>query len=138
MTVARLDAEGAVDCATASTPNSHPPNAVLRTPTPKGQMGSYAIMLVDQKAVVTRYVEDTDVLRTLGEWYAVSDHRRQAADCFVALMQANRLIPPEQVAGGSDLLLPGPALLETGDAVAYQQFRQAALARFAGIVDPVA
>jgi hypothetical protein len=82
-----------------------------------------------------------DALRKSGERQAKSsghEFSRIVADCFVALMQANRLIPPEQVAGGPDLLLPGTSLLDTGDAVAYQQFRQAALARFAGIVDPVA
>jgi serine/threonine protein kinase len=84
-------------------------------------------------------MEASSVLRAIGEWNASYGRWKQAADCFAALMRANQLPPPEQIAESSDLLLPGPALLESGDVRGYEQFRQGILDRFGGCTtDPVA
>jgi eukaryotic-like serine/threonine-protein kinase len=84
-------------------------------------------------------MEASSVLRAIGEWNASYGRWKQATDCFAALMQANQLMPPLQIAQSSDLLLPGPALLESGDVRGYERFRQEILNRYGGCVtDPIA
>jgi hypothetical protein len=75
-------------------------------------------------------MEAAGVLREIGEWNASYGRWQQAVDCFTALMQANLLAPPERIAESSDLLLPGPALLESGDVAGYEKFRSDVLNRF--------
>jgi serine/threonine protein kinase len=84
-------------------------------------------------------LEASSVFRAIGEWNASYGRWKQAADCFASLMQVNQLEPPERIAQSSDLLLPGPALLESGDVTGYDRFRQGILDRFGGCTtDPVA
>jgi eukaryotic-like serine/threonine-protein kinase len=84
-------------------------------------------------------IEASSVLRAIGEWNASYGRWKQATDCFAALMQANQLMPPLQIAQSSDLLLPGPALLESGGVRGYERFRQEILNRYGGCAtNPIA
>jgi hypothetical protein len=75
-------------------------------------------------------MEAAEVFRALGEWNANNNRWEEAAACFSSLMRANRLETPERVAESSELLLPGPAILESGDVVGYEKFRSEMLDRF--------
>jgi hypothetical protein len=75
-------------------------------------------------------MEAAGVLRAIGEWNASYGRWKQAAECFTALMQANRLATPQRIAESSDLLLPGPALIEAADLAGYKRFRSETLERF--------
>jgi eukaryotic-like serine/threonine-protein kinase len=81
-------------------------------------------------------VEGAAVLRSLGEWHALHDQWKPAADHFNALLQIN------QLDGGDvctlDYLECGPALIETGDLNGYEMFRQMAIAHATGSAYPFA
>jgi serine/threonine protein kinase len=73
-------------------------------------------------------MEGAAVFRSVGEWHALQNRWKQAADRFVALLGLNQL-------EGSDLttldyLRCGPALLEIGDTSGYERFRQQAIAKY--------
>ena len=74
-------------------------------------------------------VEGAAVFRSLGEWHAVGDRWRQAAERF------NVVITVDQLDGWDvctlDLLRGGAALIRSGDVDGYERFREAAIARFA-------
>ncbi|MEI8036751.1 MAG: serine/threonine-protein kinase [Verrucomicrobiota bacterium] len=88
-----------------------------------------ALLLRNPLAGVEPSLEATHVFRFLGERNALLGRWPQAAECFVRLMQANRLVPAQEVAEGMDLLFAAPATLEAGDAAAYDALRQEMLAR---------
>jgi serine/threonine protein kinase len=73
-------------------------------------------------------MEGAAVFRSVGEWHALQNRWKQAADRFVALLELNQL-------EGSDLttldyLRCGPALVEIGNTSGYERFRQNAIAKF--------
>jgi len=81
--------------------------------------------------------ESADVLRALGEWYAMAGKWREAADCFTTVTRLNSAIPDAEVAGlGLDMIYPGPVLLECGDTAGYEHFRLGILERFSDTTDP--
>lgn len=73
-------------------------------------------------------VEGAAVLRSVGEWLAVQNRWKQAADRLGMLLRV------DQLDGGDgatlDHLRAGAALVELGDTRAYESFRQEAIARF--------
>jgi serine/threonine protein kinase len=81
-------------------------------------------------------VEGAAVLRALGEWHALHNRWRQAADRFTVLLEVNQLDGAD--VSTLDYLEYGPALIELGDTDNYERFRKAAIARFAGTTYPFA
>ncbi len=81
-------------------------------------------------------VEAAVVLRALGEWHAVEGRWSLAA------ARLRLLLTVDQIDGWDtatlDLLRYGPAVLESGDLAAYEQFRVEALARYLPQVPPSA
>lgn len=81
-------------------------------------------------------MEGAAVFRAVGEWHAVENRWRAAADRFRALLEVNQLEASDTVT--MDHLRCGPVLLEVGDVAAYEEFRQAAVARFSAAPCPFA
>ncbi len=81
-------------------------------------------------------MEGAAVFRAVGEWHAVENRWRAAADRFKALLKVNQLESSDSVT--MDHLRCGPALLEMGDVAAYEEFRQEAVARFSAAPCPFA
>ena len=73
-------------------------------------------------------VEAARVLRSLSEWHALHGRWTQAADRYGLLLHVNQLDGWDQCA--LDFFACGVCLDETGGAVHYDRFRQAALAQF--------
>ncbi len=73
-------------------------------------------------------VEGAAVFRAVGEWHAIHGRWKAAADRFARLLQINQLDGAD--ACTLDGLKQGPALVELGDAVAYERFRQDLIGRF--------
>jgi serine/threonine protein kinase len=73
-------------------------------------------------------MEGAAVLRLVGEWHALQNRWKQAADRFRSLLKVNQLDGAD--ASSMDYLECGPALLELGDAQSYERFRQQAIERF--------
>ncbi len=81
-------------------------------------------------------MEGAAAFRAVGEWHAVENRWRAAADRFRALLEVNQLEASD--AATMDYLRCGPALLEVGDVAAYEEFRQEAVARFSAAPCPFA
>jgi serine/threonine protein kinase len=79
-------------------------------------------------------IEGAAVLRSLGEWHAVQNRWKQAAERFTLLMQVNQLEASDVVT--LDELRAGPPFVELGDTRGYERFRQEAIARFGGATYP--
>lgn len=92
--------------------------------------------LLSEMALTQPTMEGAAVFRAVGEWHAVQNRWRQAADRFRALLAVNQLEASD--AATMDYLRCGPALLEIGDAAAYETFRQEAIARFSAAPCPFA
>jgi eukaryotic-like serine/threonine-protein kinase len=75
-------------------------------------------------------VEGAAVFRSLGEYYALQNQWKKAADYFNVLLQIDQLDGWDVCT--LDYLECGPALIELGDTNGYEHFRQAAVARFTG------
>jgi tetratricopeptide (TPR) repeat protein len=76
------------------------------------------------------------VFRAVGEWHALQQRWKQAADRFALLLSVNQLESSDVVT--MDYLRAGPAPLEVGDTAAYERFRQEAIARFSAAPSPFA
>ncbi len=81
-------------------------------------------------------MEGAAVFRSVGEWHAVQNRWKLAADRFVSLVAVNQLESSDVAT--MDYLRCGPALLELGDAAGYERFRQEAIARFSAAPCPFA
>jgi eukaryotic-like serine/threonine-protein kinase len=81
-------------------------------------------------------VEGATVFRSLGEYHALRDEWKQAADRFGVLSQINQQDTADNFT--LDYLRYGPALIEAGDVAGYERFRQAAVARLASGNQPFA
>jgi serine/threonine protein kinase len=90
---------------------------------------------VSKVSVVTPSLEAESVLRTLGKWHALKGQWAQAAKRFKLLLEADQLDNSLEIT--TDLLIAGPILIERGDRQGYERFRQAAIARFSGTMDPL-
>ena len=95
---------------------------------------SEADALLNNISLTQPTVEGAAVLRSVGEWLAVQDRWKQAADRLTTLLRV------DQLDGGDgatlDQLRAGSALVELGDSRAYERFRQEAIARFATTHSP--
>ncbi|HLX95835.1 MAG TPA: serine/threonine-protein kinase [Verrucomicrobiae bacterium] len=81
-------------------------------------------------------MESAAVFRSVGEWLALQNRWREAADRLAVLLQINKFYGWD--IASLDYLRLGPALIELGDAKGYERFRQEAITRFAGTTYPVA
>ena len=91
--------------------------------------------LVGKVSAIKPSLEAESVLRALGEWHALKGQWKEAADCFNRLLVADQ--KDNSWAITDDLLMAGPILIERGDWQGYEGFRRSAIARYAGITDPV-
>ena len=73
-------------------------------------------------------VEGAAVLRSVGEWRALQNNWKQAAQRLTQLLQVNQLDGWD--VSSLDCLRLGPALIEQGDMNGYEHFRQDAIDRF--------
>ena len=73
-------------------------------------------------------VEGAAVFRALGEYHAMQNQWKEAADRFNVLLQIDQLDGWDVCT--LDYLECGPALIESGNTNGYERFRQAAVARF--------
>ena len=81
-------------------------------------------------------LEGARVFRAVGEWHALQGRWRKAADRFNVLLQVNKFEGWD--IASLDYLRLGPTLIELRDEAGYENFRQEAIARFAGTRYPVA
>ena len=84
--------------------------------------------LLNKVSLVQPTVEGAAVVRAVGEWHALQNRWRQAADRFDVLLKIDELDGWD--AFTLDYLELGPALIELGDTNRYENFRKAAIARF--------
>ena len=80
--------------------------------------------------------ESAAMLRALGSWHAVNGRWRQAVERFTPLVKVDQHDDWALIA--FDYLELGLALIESGDLSGYEQMRQNAITRFAGVTDPIA
>jgi len=80
-------------------------------------------------------LESSAVYRSLGEWHALQNRWRPAADRFALLLQVNQLDGWD--VGSLDVLRQGATLAYLNDLPAYRSFRQDIITRFAGTANPV-
>ena len=80
--------------------------------------------------------ESAAMLRALGSWHAVNGRWRQAVERFTPLVKVDQHDDWALIA--FDYLELGLALIELGDLSGYEQMRQNAITRFAGVTDPIA
>jgi len=85
--------------------------------------------LLDGLSLTDATLEGAAVFRALGEWHALNERWREAADRFGILLRVNQLDGADVTS--LDYLERGPALIELGDVAAYERFRQEAIIRFA-------
>jgi hypothetical protein len=97
-----------------------------------------ALLRLNPLTGVEPSMDATHVFRFLGERNALLGRWRQAADCFILLMQANQLANAQKVAEGMDLLFAAPTALEAGDADAYDSLRREILFRLPTTTDLIA
>jgi hypothetical protein len=94
--------------------------------------------IVEQVSIPQPFLDPLEcaaVLRTLGEWHALAKRWPQAVQRYSALLQVDQLDGPDF--STLDHLACGAALAQLGDHQKYDQFREAALARFAHTTDPL-
>jgi len=80
-------------------------------------------------------LEGAAVYRSLGEWHALQNRWRPAADRFAVLLQVDQLDGWD--VSSLDMLRQGATLAYLGDQNGYARFRQDAIARFTGTANPV-
>jgi serine/threonine protein kinase len=73
-------------------------------------------------------VEGASVLRAVAEWHAVRMQWKLAADRFGQLLEVNRIDSSD--VSSLDFLRAGPVMIELGDTIGYERFRQSAITRF--------
>jgi tetratricopeptide (TPR) repeat protein len=75
-------------------------------------------------------MEGALVVRSVGEWHALENRWKPAAERFNLLLKIDELDGWDTYT--LDYLELGPALIEDGDIKGYEEFRRAAIARFTG------
>jgi eukaryotic-like serine/threonine-protein kinase len=90
--------------------------------------------LISEVSLTQPTVEGAAALRSLGEWHALQQQWQPAADRFTRLLQIDQLDGWDIAT--LDYLECGSVLIELGDPVRYEHFRQAAIARVAGTACP--
>jgi len=79
-------------------------------------------------------VEGAAVFRAIGEWHALENRWRQAAERFAVLLRVDQLDGWD--VSTLDYLRQGPALIESAELNAYENFREEAIARYAALPVP--
>jgi len=79
-------------------------------------------------------LELANLLRSLGDWHALSGQWPQAVGRFQALVQADQ--PADVATSTTDYSELAAALIETGDASAYERLRHDSIARYGTIDNP--
>jgi tetratricopeptide (TPR) repeat protein len=79
-------------------------------------------------------VEGAAVFRSLGEWHALENRWRQAAERFAVLLRVDQLDGWD--VSTLDYLRQGPALIESAELNAYEDFREEAIARYTALPVP--
>ncbi len=92
--------------------------------------------LLTEVALTEATLEGAAVFRAIGEWHALHNRWKQAADRFGVLLQVNQLDGLD--VSSLDYLERGPTLIELGDLAGYDRFRNEAIDRFAGSANPFA
>jgi hypothetical protein len=83
-------------------------------------------------------VEATNLFRALGDWNAIRQRWRQAADCYTLYLQASRMDrPPTNQGSLMRALSIAPALVKGENFAEYRRFRESELTRHGGTTDPV-
>ncbi len=95
-----------------------------------------ADQLINRMTLSQPTVEGAAVFRALGEYHALRNQWPEASDRFKVLLQIDQLDGWDAVT--LDYLRCGPALVEQGDQEGYEEFRQAAVARFTSGTYPFA
>ncbi|MEO5914793.1 MAG: serine/threonine-protein kinase [Luteolibacter sp.] len=75
-------------------------------------------------------LEAANVLRSLGGWNAMRGRWKQASECYLLLIQANRLTSPDKITSNNDLIAPGPVLAENGNMADFAKFREWVITHF--------
>jgi serine/threonine protein kinase len=88
-----------------------------------------ADQLMNEIQITQPTVEGAAVFRSLGEYHAFQNQWKEAASRFTILLQIDRLDGWD--VGTLDYLECGPALIESADMENYENFRHAAVTRFA-------
>ncbi|HEX2099130.1 MAG TPA: serine/threonine protein kinase, partial [Candidatus Synoicihabitans sp.] len=86
--------------------------------------------VLSEIALTQPTIEGAAVFRAAGEWHALNNRWREAADRFAMLVDVNHLDNLDTAT--MDYLECGPALIGRGDLAAYDRFRDHAIRRFAG------
>jgi hypothetical protein len=84
--------------------------------------------LLNEVTIGQSTMEGAAVFRSVGEWHALHNRWKQAADRFDVLLRVNQLDGSDR--SSLDYLERGPALIEAGDTQGFEIFRQQAIARF--------
>jgi hypothetical protein len=80
-------------------------------------------------------LEGAAVLRALGEWHALQNRWRPAADRFGVMLQVDQLDGWD--VSSLDVLRQGAVLAHMGDEAGYARFRHETMTRLAGTANPV-
>jgi hypothetical protein len=97
-----------------------------------------ALLLKTPPASIEPSREAAGVFLALGDWNAIRQRTRLAADCYSLFLQANRL--DKSVLSSSTMmsvLAVGPTLVEAGSFAEYERFRDEAIARNEKTADPM-
>jgi serine/threonine protein kinase/tetratricopeptide (TPR) repeat protein len=90
--------------------------------------------LLNEVSLTQPTVEGAAVIRSLGEWHALQNQWRPAADRLTLLLKIDQLDGWD--VSTLDYLECGPTLIELGDLAGYKRFRQAAIAHVANAAYP--
>jgi len=89
-----------------------------------------ADLLLKEISLTQPSLEGSAVFRAVGEWHALENRWREAADRFSALLKVDQLDGVDVAT--LDYLRCGPALIELNDLDGYAHFRLDAINRFSG------
>jgi len=97
-----------------------------------------ALLLKTPLSSIEPSLEAARVFRSLGDWNAIRQRWRQAADCYVLFLQANRLEKSAKPQGDPMVWISvGPALVQAGYFAEYERFRDEVISRSGELTNPV-
>jgi tetratricopeptide (TPR) repeat protein len=105
----------------------------------EGKLAEADALLVETPlSTVEPSIEAARVFRSLGDWNAIRQRWRQAADCYVLFLQANRLDKSAAPQGDPLVLISvGPSLVEAGYLAEYERFRDETIERYGKLSHPI-
>lgn len=98
-----------------------------------------ALLLKTPVTTIEPSLEASNVFRSLGDWNAIRQRWKQAADCYSLLLQANLLNRNSHPNNNLiNLIAIGPTLILGGNADGYDHFRNDIIARYQNTsLDPI-